>query len=112
MVTENTSTGGSPVERGVSLRPCPFCGNDDLSVSGTQLNYVRCDVCGVEIDALLESDAEVALRWNRRIDASLVQAARELAQKWRDAPEGPDSESATKYQCAIELEQLLEQANA
>lgn len=55
-----------------NLKPCPHCGNDQISVvrgikQGTRDVYIRCRICGCRTDAYHEKDEHMAVRiWNRR----------------------------------------------
>jgi hypothetical protein len=70
METESTSTGSSPVERVVSLRPCPFCGGK------AQFNFwlgdveeIYCTQCLCSMKFRCEHDwmHESAMQWNQRV---------------------------------------------
>lgn len=56
------------------LKPCPFCGSDDIDCgvcNGTMegFDYVQCQTCGAEVTAIHKGKyiaAEIA--WNRRAE--------------------------------------------
>lgn len=53
----------------IKLKPCPFCGSDDVVLDETYTSgYVRCRVCGAE-GGLRDSHDEAAAAWNSRTDA-------------------------------------------
>ena len=56
------------------LKPCPFCGSDDVVVEETDTSgYVRCRGCGAE-GGLRYSHDEAAAAWNSRADAKKLVA--------------------------------------
>ena len=51
------------------LKPCPFCGSNDVTVNEVYpSSYARCRVCGAE-GGLRSSHDEAAAAWNSRTDA-------------------------------------------
>ena len=51
------------------LKPCPFCGSDDVAMYELYpSSYVRCRACGAE-GSLCDSHDEAAAAWNSRTDA-------------------------------------------
>ena len=88
MVTESTTTGSSPAERIVSLRPCPFCGCEYVLEEGTT---VECQKCLAEGGYATEPDETPAGMWNRRADDEqvllLVAAARKVLHEDGHLPE-------------------------
>ena len=53
----------------IKLKPCPFCGSDDVVVEETYTSgYVRCRDCGAEGGFRYSHDEAVAA-WNRRTNA-------------------------------------------
>lgn len=53
----------TPQDRIAELKPCPFCGSDDLQNNGLECR-IRCVSCQAEI-ALWDGDDAIAA-WNRR----------------------------------------------
>ncbi len=53
------------------LKPCPFCGQEDLTVEVTKNNecWIECPNCGVETP-LYESTKQAVAAWNRRVSNS------------------------------------------
>ena len=59
----------------IKLKPCPFCGSDDIDYGvrrGTMrgFDYVQCENCCAEINAVHKKDGTVSAEelWNRRAD--------------------------------------------
>lgn len=63
----------------IEWKPCPFCGNDDLVMSGREVYAfmtgkrmefyrVKCDTCGAMVDNDFEDADEAIEAWNRRAD--------------------------------------------
>ena len=61
------------------LKPCPFCGSDDLVMSsreayalmtGKRMEFyrVKCDTCGAMVDNDFGDTDEAIEAWNRRVD--------------------------------------------
>ena len=61
------------------LKPCPFCGSDDLVMSGREeyafmtgkrmeFYRVKCDTCGAMVDNDFGDTDEAIEAWNRRFD--------------------------------------------
>jgi len=62
-------------EEQVELKPCPFCGSDDIDFGinyGTlkEFDYVECQNCGAEIHAIHQNGKCIAAidAWNRRAE--------------------------------------------
>lgn len=56
------------------LKPCPFCGSDDVVVEETYASgYVRCRGCGAE-GGFRYSHEEAAAAWNSRTNAKKLVA--------------------------------------
>ena len=62
-------------QTGQGLKPCPFCGSNDIDYGircGTMrgVDYVQCENCGAEINAVHNADGFIAAEelWNRRSD--------------------------------------------
>lgn len=55
------------------LKPCPFCGSDDIDygiMSGTMkgFDYIQCQNCGAEIRSINNGKYIEAIEaWNRRV---------------------------------------------
>ena len=50
----------------VTLKSCPFCGENDLIIKGdAELSWIYCKDCGVET-AMADSYAETVSSWNAR----------------------------------------------
>lgn len=59
------STKSKSTKEGVSLKPCPFCGADDATLSNRGMWYVLCLTCGGSGSRQFSADgAEDA--WNNR----------------------------------------------
>lgn len=66
IVTTDESWGG---ERAMPLRPCPFCGDEDVQgESGLGLHYILCLNCGAMGPNALALSA-AGKRWNHREEA-------------------------------------------
>ena len=63
----------------IELKPCPFCGSDDLVMSsretyafmtGKRMEFyrVKCDTCGAMVDNDFEDTDKAIEAWNRRAD--------------------------------------------
>lgn len=56
------------------LKPCPFCGSDDIDygiMSGTMkgFDYIQCQNCGAEIRSINNGKYIEAIEaWNRRVE--------------------------------------------
>ena len=56
------------------LKPCPFCGSDDIEygiMSGTMkgFDYIQCQNCGAEIRSINNGKYIEAIEdWNRRVE--------------------------------------------
>ena len=51
------------------LKPCPFCGSDDLEMEGSIMSsyYVRCRKCGAGGGVMFPDNEENAVKmWNAR----------------------------------------------
>ena len=57
--TENTTTATLPI------RPCPFCGSEDLLVSVHDRYGVQC-ACGASLQPSHRTLVEALIRWNKR----------------------------------------------
>ena len=73
-------------------KPCPFCGSDDLVMSGREVYAfmtgkrlefyrVKCDTCGAMVDNDFKDAEEAIEAWNKRAD--------EKVGKWLERGEGP-----------------------
>lgn len=84
----------APVERIVSLLPCPFCGSDRIALCARRASRTRsgysceCRDCGVrQVGRLYGSRASSAEAWNKRANT----AVSHVADSGSDKNEGADS---------------------
>lgn len=53
------------------LKPCPFCGSENIWVGDVSRNYdiwfVQCETCGATFSHF-DSEVEATEAWNRRAD--------------------------------------------
>ena len=55
------------------LRPCPFCGNDDLLIADFDIGRVICKKCGAqggnsyEVKSTAAKRADAIRKWNERV---------------------------------------------
>ena len=55
------------------LKPCPFCGSDDVGIFfsyGDDKAIVFCNVCDEQVGG--QSKAEAIAKWNRRTEQSIM----------------------------------------
>lgn len=49
------------------LKPCPFCGSDNIAIRGDNGVYILCNVCHVELHDHQETNRHIEM-WNRRVE--------------------------------------------
>lgn len=50
----------------IKLKPCPFCGENRLTILGKNDLWILCDVCGTESGVAIKAET-LAENWNLRM---------------------------------------------
>ncbi len=72
-------------EEHASLKPCPFCGDDDLLPiydDSAKVWAIQCLECSASIDGMTADD--VIKAWNRRDETEIDNLREELAERGRE----------------------------
>lgn len=90
----------------VELKPCPFCGSNDVTVNDAYMHsYAQCRVCRAE-GGLRDSHDEAVAAWNRRTNAKELVArlnvSEEQVRRMVD-----EAVSAARNRRAIDRDELL-----
>lgn len=51
---------------GIEMKPCPFCGSEDIRFIGVSCFYVSCNNCFATTGKVDNSRKVAAEQWNRR----------------------------------------------
>jgi Lar family restriction alleviation protein len=71
----------------VELKPCPFCGSDDVTFVHDGHDFVSCNACwadGPSTDESSDDPEQAAARWNTRPEDNLIKEAVEALTDGRD----------------------------
>ena len=49
------------------LKPCPFCGSENIRIMGNSNFWCMCDQCGVETQTY-DTEEELIEAWNARVE--------------------------------------------
>lgn len=60
-------SGGKESSNMKELKPCPFCGSENIRIMGNSNFWCMCDQCGVETQTY-DTEEELIEAWNARVE--------------------------------------------